>query len=81
MAPGVGVAPAVALARKVDPFGMSEFVAHEIEIGVPACRDRDEPDHLVQGHSPVDDRTLRGAVHVFVHLLSHQPEREGLVAH
>ena len=36
---GVGVAPAVAFAREVDPFGVSEFVAHEVEIGVAAGRD------------------------------------------
>ena len=30
--PGVGVAPAVALAREVDPLGMPELVAHEVEL-------------------------------------------------
>ena len=59
---------------------MSEFVAHKIQIGLSRQRDRKKPDHLVQRHAAVDHDVLCGAVHIGVHLLVHQPERNGLVA-
>ena len=76
----MGVAPAVALAREVDPLGMPELVAHEVEVGLTARGDGHQADHLVQGHAAVDDDVLRSAVHVEIHLLVHQPEGDGLVA-
>ena len=79
--PGVGVAPAVALAREVDPLGVSELVAHEVEVGLPARRDGHQADHLVQRHAAVDDEVFRRAVHVEVHLLVHQAEGDRFVAH
>ena len=77
----MGVAPAVALAREVDPLGVAELVAHEIQIGLPARRDGHQPDHLVQRHAAVDEQIFRRAVHVEIHLLVHQSERDGLVAY
>ena len=77
----MGVAPAVALAREVDPFGMPELVAHEVEVGLPARRNGHQADHLVQRHAAVDHHALRRAVHVEIHILVHQSERQCLVAH
>ena len=79
--PGVGVAPAVAFAREVDPLGVPELVAHEVEVGLPARRDGHQADHLVQRHAAVDHDILRRLVHVEIHLLVHQPECQRLVAH
>lgn len=45
------VAPVIALAREVNPFRVSELVAHEAEVALSAQTERDEANHLVQGHS------------------------------
>ena len=71
---------AVPLAREVHPFGVAELVADEIEIALAGQAEGDQPDHLVQRDAAVDDQVLAGLVHVPVHFLVHEPEREGLVA-
>ena len=81
LAPCVVVRPAVALAREVDPFGVSEFVAHEVEVCLAARRDGHQTYHLVQGHAAVDEYVLGFAVHRVVHQTVHQTEGYGLVTH
>ena len=74
------VTPVVALAREVDPLGVPQLVAHEVQVGLAPEGHGDEPNHLVQGHAPDDD--LGGLVqraHAFVHLGAHQPEGDRLV--
>lgn len=52
------VRPVVALAREVNPFGVPELVAHEVEPRLAADGHRDHPDHHVQRHGPLQPRHL-----------------------
>ena len=75
-------AEGVALPREVDPLGVSELVAHEVQVRISAQTDRQQPDHLVQRDAPVDDVVLGTEVaHVEVDFLAEEPHRDGLVAH
>ena len=78
---GILARPAVALAGEVDPLGMAELVAHEIEVAPAARGERNETDHLVQGYAPVYQQVLRALVHRPVHILVDQAEDDGLVAY
>ena len=81
LAARITVAPAVPLARKVDPFGMTELVAHKIEIGLASQRKRHQPDHLVERHTALYGQIVPTALHRRVHRTPHQPEGNRLVAH
>ena len=66
--------------------GLSRETLHkltnEIEVALPAQADGDQADHLVQGQAAVHHQGgAREDGHVGVHLLVHQPEGDGLVAH
>ena len=55
---------------------------YEVEVGLAAERMRQQPDHLVQRQPAIDHkRRLRHGRHVRVHLLIHQPEGDGFIAH
>jgi hypothetical protein len=41
------VAPVIALAREIDPFRMSKFVTHKVEVGFTSQTKGNEPDHFV----------------------------------
>ncbi len=57
-------------------------LTHEVEISFSAESVRDEADHLVERKASVDDKVrMTRRAHVRVHLLVHEPERNGLVAH
>ena len=58
LAAGIVIAPVIALAREINPFGVAEFVAHEVEIAVPGRGQGDKPDHLVQGDPAVYEEIL-----------------------
>ena len=59
---------------------MTELITHEIEISVAACSHGRQTDHLMQGHSSVDDIRLGILVHREIHFLVHQTESDGLVS-
>ena len=44
---GIMIGPVVARSRKIDPFGVTEFVAHEIKITCIGSGHCDQPDDLV----------------------------------
>ena len=60
---------------------MAELVAHEVQVAVPCGCGGNEAYHLVKGYSPVHQIVLRGLVHCEIHLLVHEAEDNGLVAH
>ena len=74
------IRPTVTFAREVDPFGVTEFVAHEVEITAIACRHRDEPNHFVQGDSAVCDIIFVTFFEVPIHIGVNQPEDNRLIA-
>ena len=81
LAAGILVAPAVALAREVDPLGVAPLVAHEVEVGPVDERGCGHAYHLVQGHAAVDHAVVVAHHHVPVHLLVDEAEDDGLIAH
>ncbi len=72
--------PVVAFAGEVEPFGVTELIAHEVEPAFAAERERDEANHFVEGDAAFDDGVVVALAHVPVHFLIHQAEGEGLVA-
>lgn len=71
----------VALAREVQPLRVPELVALEVEVPLAAQPVRQQPDHLVQRHAPVDDgRQRRQRRHVGVQLGVAEVHHQGLVA-
>ena len=60
---------------------MTELVAHKGKISFAAQTHSDQPQHLVQGHAPVDDHIFHIPGHMGVHFLVAQPEHNGLVAY
>ena len=81
LAAAVLVAPAVALAGEIDPLGMAELVAHEVEVGGAAGGGGEQTQHLMQSHGAVDDLGMTNPVHVGIHAGAGQTEHHGLVAH
>mmetsp|Transcript_9850 Transcript_9850/g.28314 ORF Transcript_9850/g.28314 Transcript_9850/m.28314 type:complete len:381 (+) Transcript_9850:270-1412(+) len=82
LAAGAVVRPVVADAREVDPLGVAELIAHEVEVALAAESHSHHADALVQRDAAVDDEVGRGEErHAVVHLLIHEPEGNGLVAH
>jgi hypothetical protein len=74
-------AVAVTFAGEVEPFGMAELVALEVQIAFSAQAVGYQPDHLVQGQTSVDNRgKFRQDGHVGVHLSIAQPEEQRFVA-
>ena len=56
--PTVVIAPVIALPREVYPLRVSKLIAHEIQVRITTQTERDQPDHLVQGHPPEHRRRL-----------------------
>jgi len=76
LAARMAIGPRVALAREIDPLGMSELVAHKSEPRVAAKGHCDKPDHLVEGDTTGNDgRLLHQRAHVRIHLGVHKNER------
>ena len=47
LATGIVMCPVITFARKVDPFGMSEFVAHKVEVTVVGGSEGNEARHFM----------------------------------
>ncbi len=76
------IGPVVPFTGKIDPFGMTELVTHEIEIAAIDGGGRHQTDHLMQGDATVYTERAAGPLrHVPVHIGIDQPEDDGLVAH
>lgn len=69
--------PVVTFARKVDPFGVSEFVAHKVEVTVVGGGEGDEARHFMQGDAAVDDDITCTSMHVEIHLFVDEFKNEG----
>ena len=75
------VAPSVALSWEVYPFGMSELVAHEVEVASVDGGCRYKPYHLVQGDATMHHEVLVALLEVPVHVGIDETEDDGLVSH
>ena len=81
LATGIFVGPAVALTGEVDPFGVPEFVTHEIEVSAVDGREGYQSNHLVERHTAVYCHVGIAFAHVPVHYVVDQTENDSLVAH
>ena len=80
LAAGIFIAPAVALAREVDPLRMAELVAHEVQVAAVDRGRRREADHLVQGDAARDGAALVVLAEMPVHVRVDEAENDRLVA-
>ena len=80
MATGVVMGPVVTFARKVDPFGVSEFIAHKVEVAVVGGGEGDEACHFMKGDAAIDDEITGTGMHVEIHLFVDEFENEGFSA-
>ena len=75
------VAPSIALAGEVNPFGMSELVAHKVEVATVDGCCRDEANHLVESDATMNHEVLVALLEVPIHVGIYQTEDNGLVAY
>ncbi len=81
LATGILIRPAITLAWEVDPLGMTELVAHEVQITTVDGSCRHQTNHLVQGDASlchIVDILLR---EMPIHIGVDETEDDGLVAH
>ena len=73
------IRPAITFAREVNPFGVTKFIAHEVEVPTIHRRSCRQANELVQSNSAVcgDGTTLM--THVPIHIRICQAEDERLV--
>ena len=77
----MGIAPVVALARKVNPLRVSPFVAHKVEVS-PTCGTKSyQTYHLVQSHCTVDDETVVEYAHSGIYFLISEPKKYRFITH
>ena len=81
LAAGIFVAPAVAFAGEVYPFGMTELITHEVQITAVDSAGREQTDHLVQGDTALYIIVLIALLEMPVHIGINQAEDDGLVTH
>ena len=60
--PTMLIGPVIAFAREVQPLGMTEFVAHEVEPSFAATDQSNEADHLVERNAAINGRMLLQAL-------------------
>lgn len=77
---GVFIGPAVSLTRKIDPFGVAEFISHEVEVTAVDSREGYQPYHFMQGHASIYDQIGISFAHVPVHDVVDEPEDNGFIA-
>mmetsp|Transcript_5065 Transcript_5065/g.9007 ORF Transcript_5065/g.9007 Transcript_5065/m.9007 type:complete len:309 (-) Transcript_5065:1351-2277(-) len=68
------------VSREIDPLGVTELVAHEVEVTFASKCRSDRSDHLVQGYATVHDVVVHVHFHSIVHFRIHEPESDGLVS-
>ena len=75
------IAPAITLARKINPFRMSELVAHKVKVSAVNGGKGYKPYHFVHGYTTVHSGIVVALHHVPVHLIVNQAENYGFVSH
>ena len=78
---GILIAPSIALAREVNPFGMTELITHEVQVATVDSTCRHQSDHLMQGNAATYHIVLVTLLEVPIHIGINQTEDNRLVAH
>ena len=56
------IGPVIALPWKIYPFGVTELVAHEIQVSATGSGKRDQPDQFMESHATFDDEGFAATV-------------------
>ena len=78
---GMGIAPAITLAGKINPFGVPPFVAHKVQVAPTSSGYGQKTYHLVQSHSAVYHKTMVKDTHSCIDFLVCQAEENRLIPH
>ena len=78
---GILVTPAITLTGKVNPFGMTKLIAHEIEVATVDGSSSYQTYHLVERDATVNHLVLVALLEVPVHIGIDEAEDDSLVAH
>ena len=69
--------PAVTITGEVNPFRVTKFITHKVEIAFSAASQCEETNHLMQGNGPINDRVVTILIHIRVHSGICQTENHG----
>ena len=75
------VRPAVTFARKINPFGMSEFISHKVQIASIDGRSGQQANHLMQSYASFCDTILITFTEMPIHIRIDQTENNRLVSY
>ena len=74
------VAPTITFSWEVNPFRMTELVAHEIEVATVYGSDSHEAYHFVQRHAAFDHKVVVTDHHVPIHFFVDETEDDSFIA-
>ena len=80
LATGILTTPSVPFAGEVNPLGVSELVAHEVEVSAVDSGGCNEANHLVEGDTTVDHIGRVSVLEVPIHISVNESEDDGLVS-
>ena len=78
---GILIRPAIAFAREVNPFRMTELITHEVQITSIDSGSGKQTNHLVQSDTSFYHAVLVTNLEMPVHVGINQAEDDGLVAY
>ena len=81
LATGILTTPSVPFAGEVNPLGVSELVAHKVEVSSVDGGGGNEANHLVEGDTTVHHISRVSVLEVPIHIGVDESEDDGFVAH
>ena len=81
LAASVFIRPSVTFTREVDPFRMTEFISHKVQITAVDSRSCEQTNHFVQCYTALYDSIFITFLEVPVHIRINQTENDSLVAY
>ena len=63
LASGIFEAPVISFAGKVNPFRMTKFIPHKVQVTPSGSAEGDKPDHLMQSNTAVHNDTMIRFIH------------------
>ena len=78
---GVLARPAISLAWEINPFGMSEFISHEIQITTINRGSSKQTNHLMKSNTTIYSIIFISFLHMPVHIGINQTEDNSLITY
>ena len=75
------MAPAITLAREINPLWVTELITHEVEITAIDCRGGNQTDHLMQSNTTMSHFVFITLLEMPVHICINQTEDDSFIAH